>query len=82
MVWFISITDCIAGEHILKISMGLPMDSQREILKREFSSESPAQRINLINEIQNLKFEKPGNYSVVIDIDEHTLLAMSFPVVG
>lgn len=80
MVWFISITDCIVGEHTLKIGMGLPMEPSREILCRQFKSTSPAQRINLINEIHNLKFEQPGNHSVVIDIDDETILAMSFPV--
>ncbi len=80
MVWFISLTDCPTGKHTLTISMGLPMEPAREILSREFVSDSPAQRINLINEIQNLKFEEPGNHSIVIDVDDHTLLAMSFPV--
>jgi len=60
--------------------MGLPMEPAREILCRKFKSTSPAQRINLINEIHNLKFEKAGNHSVVIDIDDETILAMSFPV--
>ena len=80
MVWFISLTDCPTGEHTLSISMGLPMEPAREILSRKFVSDNPAKRINLINEIQNLKFEKPGNLSIVIDVDDHTLLAMSFPV--
>ena len=53
--------------------MGLPMEPAREILSRKFVSDNPAQRINLINEIQNLKFEKPGNLSIVIDVDDHTL---------
>ena len=80
MVWFISLTDCPTGEHILKISIGLPMDPAREILSRPFKSGNPAQRITLINEIHNLKFEQPGNHSVVIDIDDEPILAMTFPV--
>jgi hypothetical protein len=80
MIWFISITDCKAGDHILNISMGLPMEEQRQILSREFKSESPVQRINLINEIHNLKFSEAGNYSVHIEVDNETILAMTFPV--
>ena len=80
MIWFISLTDCKAGEHVLTISMGLPMEEQREILSREFKSESPVQRINLINEIHNLKFSEAGNYSVHIEVDDETILAMTFPV--
>ncbi len=80
MIWFISLTDCKAGDHILTISMGLPMDEPRQILSREFKSDSPVQRINLINEIHNLKFAEAGNYSVHIEVDDETILAMTFPV--
>jgi len=80
MIWFISLTDCKAGEHTLTISMGLPMEEQRQILSRDFKSDSPVQRINLINEIHNLKFEEAGNYSVHIEVDDETILAMTFPV--
>ncbi len=80
MVWFLSFSDLTTGKHQLKISIGLPMEDTRAIIEKEFKSESPAQRINLINDIQGLTFEKPGQYGIVIEIDEHVVLASTFPV--
>ena len=80
MVWFLSFSDLTTGKHQLKISIGLPMEDSRSIIEKEFKSESPAQRINLINDIQGLTFEKPGQYGIVIEIDEHVVLASTFPV--
>ena len=37
-------------------------------------------RINLINEIRNLSFEEPGEYSILIEIDDEPLLATSLTV--
>ena len=80
MVWFLSFSDLTAGKHQLKISIGLPMEESRTIIEKEFESENAAQRINLINDIQGLQFEKPGNYAIVIEIDEHVVLASTLPV--
>jgi hypothetical protein len=67
---------------MLKISIGIPMaeDEPRTIINREFDSPGPQHRINLINDIQRLKFETPGNYSILIEIDEQVILASTFPI--
>jgi len=80
MVWFLTITDVPVGRHQLKISMGIPTEAEEMIVNRPFESKSPIHRINLINHIQNLSIKKPGDYSVMIDIDDETLLVTSFPV--
>jgi hypothetical protein len=80
MIWFLTLTDVSVGEHNLKISISLPMDEPKKIVERVFHSQSPAHRINLVNEINNLAFETPGNYSIQIEIDDQMLLAIGFPV--
>jgi hypothetical protein len=67
---------------MLKISIGIPMaeDEPRTIIDREFDSPGPQHRINLINDIHRLKFEKPGNYSILIEIDDQVILASTFPI--
>ena len=80
MVWFLSFSDLTSGSHQLKISIGLPMEESRTIIEKEFKAENPAQRINLINDIQGLDFEEPGNYAIVIEIDDQVVLASTFPV--
>ena len=80
MVWFLSFSDLTAGQHQLKITIGLPMEESRTIIEKEFKAENPAQRINLINDIQGLDFEEPGNYAIVIEIDDQVVLASTFPV--
>jgi hypothetical protein len=37
-------------------------------------------RINLINEIRNLSFPAPGEYALVIEIDDEPLLGTSIVV--
>ena len=56
------------------------MEESRTIIEKEFKAENPAQRINLINDIQGLDFEEPGNYAIVIEIDDQVVLASTFPV--
>lgn len=80
MVWFLTLTDVPTGKHQLTISLGELTDMPQTIVDREFESKSPAMRLNLINQIQNLRFTKPGDYSVTIDIDGETLLVTSFGV--
>ena len=80
MVWFLSFSDLTAGKHKLKISIGLPMEEPRSRIEKEFKSDNPAQRINLINDIQGLVFEKPGDYGIFIEIDDEVILAGTFPV--
>lgn len=82
MVWFLTISDVSPGKHSLKISMGLQGTQPQPLLDRPFESQSPLHRINLINEIRNLSFPGPGEYELLIEIDEEVLLATSMTVTG
>ena len=77
MVWFLTITDCAPGAHRMRISMGRNPQEMQQLIERPFESQSPLHRINLINEIRNLTFPSPGEYSLLIEIDEEPLLATS-----
>lgn len=77
MVWFLSLTDCQPGQHKLKISMGQSPESLEQLLERPFDCQDPIQRINLINEVSNLSFPKPGEYTIQIEVDEELLLLTS-----
>lgn len=80
MVWFMTLTDVSAGSHVMKILMGLnPMDP-KPLIERPFESQGPLTRINLISEIRNLSFPSPGEYSILIEIDDEPLLATSIAV--
>jgi hypothetical protein len=80
MVWFMTLTDVSAGAHTMKILMGLnPMDP-KPLIERPFDSQGPLTRINLISEIRNMSFPSPGEYSILIEIDDEPLLATSLAV--
>lgn len=80
MFWFIILTEVTVGRHVLKISLGLPAEDPIMNLERPFVSRSPAHRLHLVNQINNLKFDKPGNYSAVVEVDEDPLLVSTFGV--
>ena len=80
MVWFMTLTDVAAGSHKMKISMGLDPTDPKLLIERPFDSQGPIVRINLINEIRNLSFQRPGEYSILIEIDDEPLLATSLMV--
>jgi len=80
MVWFMTLTDVSAGPHKMRISMGLDPTQPKPLIERTFESQGPLVRINLISEIHNLSFEAPGEYSILIEIDEEPLLATSLTV--
>ena len=80
MVWFLTVTDCAAGPHRMKISLGLDATNPTPLIERPFESQGPLQRINLINEINHLTFPEPGDYSIVIEIDDEPLLATNLTV--
>lgn len=80
MVWFLTLTDVQPGTHKIRMSMGLNPSNTTELLHREFESQSPLHRINLINELRNLRFETPGDYSIVIEVDDDPILATSLTV--
>lgn len=80
MMWFLTITDCAPGPHRLKISLGLDPQSLVPLLERPFASESPLHRINLVNELRNLPFPQPGDYGILIEIDDEPLLATNLTI--
>lgn len=80
MIWFITLTDVSAGQHRIRISLGLDPTNLAELIHRPFESQSPLHRINLINEIRNLTFNQPGDYSILIEIDDEPLLATNLTV--
>jgi hypothetical protein len=82
MIWFLTISDVSTGKHSLKISMALEGTSPQQLLERPFESQSPIHRINLINEIRNLPFPGPGDYELLVEIDDELLLATSLTVTG
>jgi len=80
MVWFMTLTDCSTGEHKMRISMGLDPTQVQPLIERPFESQSPLHRINLINEIRNLTFPQPGDYHLLIEIDDEPILATNLTV--
>jgi len=80
MVWFMTLTDVQPGKHHIKLSMGLDPTNPTELIHREFESQSPLHRINLINELHNLRFDQPGEYSIVIEVNDDTILATGLTV--
>jgi hypothetical protein len=80
MIWFMTLTDCAAGSHKVRILLGIEPTQMQTLLERTFESPGPLQRINLINEIRNLSFPQAGEYSIVIEVDDEPILATSIAV--
>lgn len=80
MYWFLILTDVAIGKHLLKITLGLPTEKPAMEIEREFESQSPLHRIHLINEIKNLRFEKEGNYDLIVEVNDEPIMVTSFGV--
>lgn len=80
MVWFLTLSDVPEGEHTVRLSMGLDPTNLKQLIERPFKSPGPLQRINLINEVRNLSFPGPGDYGIMIEIDDEPLLATNLQV--
>jgi len=80
MIWFLTMTDLKPGKHRLKLSMGLSMENMSSLVEREFESKNPLQKITLINEMRNLKFESAGDYLILIEVNNDPLLVTTFTV--
>ena len=80
MYWFLTLTDVSSGKHELTVSMNLPTEPAKPIVKREFKSRGPGDRIHIVNELNNLHFETSGDYGIIIDVDDDLLMATSFQV--
>jgi hypothetical protein len=81
MIWFLTLTNLVPGKHKLRISLGLTQEKMTKILERDFESQDPNHRINLINELRGLGFQQGGNYLINIEVDEDLVLVTSLPVV-
>ena len=75
MIWFLTVSDCAPGKHTMKISIGLDPTNMMKVIEREFESQSPMQRINLINELRNCSFPQAGDYSILVEVDDELVLA-------
>ncbi len=80
MVWFFTLSDVPEGKHVIRISMGLDPTNMQQLIERPFESKGRLQRINLINEVRNLGFNEPGDYGIIIEIDDDPLLATNLQV--
>lgn len=80
MIWFLTITDVTTGEHRVRISMGHGTSAPQTLIDRKFESKGPLQRINLINEIRSLTFPQPGDYGILIEIDDDVLLSTNMTI--
>jgi hypothetical protein len=81
MVWFLTLTDVAPGPHQLRILLGLDPTRLTPVIERTFESHSPLDRINIVNEMINLPFPAPGEYSLLIEVDDEPLLVTHFNVV-
>jgi hypothetical protein len=80
MVWFLTLTEAASGPHQMRISMGLDPTRMQTVIERPFESQGPLAKIYLINEIRNMVFAEPGDYSILIEIDDEPLLSTSIAV--
>jgi len=80
MIWFLTVTDCAPGQHTMRISIGLEPTNMMKVIERPFESQSPLQRINLINELRNCQFPQPGEYEILVEIDEELILATNLTI--
>lgn len=80
MVWFLTLTDVSEGEHVIRLSMGVDPTDMKQLIERPFKSPGPLQRINLINEVRNLTFAQPGDYGIIVEVDDEPVLATSLQV--
>lgn len=80
MIWFLTLADVPAGRHRLRILFGVDVSNTKPVVDREFESQSPLHKINLINEIRNIPLEQPGNYALVIEVDENPILVTNLGV--
>jgi len=80
MVWFLALSDVSEGQHVLRISMGIDPTKMRQIIERNFESHGPLERIYRIEPIRDLQFDEPGDYSIIIEVDDEPVLATNINV--
>ena len=79
-MWFLTLADVHAGTHTLRILFGPDVESAKVLVEREFKSESPLHKINLINEMRNVRLERPGMHAVIIEVDDAPILVTNLGV--
>lgn len=82
MIWFLVLTEVAVGEHRLRINLGHDYSDGQPVAERPFRSESPTHKINLINEMRNMTFDRPGDYIITVEIDEDPVLVTNLGVSG
>lgn len=80
MIWFLTLSDVPEGTHRLRILFGLNVSETQPVVDREFESQSPLHKINLINEIRNIPLGQAGNYAIVIEVDDNPILVTNLGV--
>ncbi len=80
MVWFLTLTDVKEGRHRLRILFGLDVSQVTVLVDREFESESPLHKINMIHEMHNVALPQPGAYAVVIEVDDTPIMVTNLGV--
>jgi len=80
MIWFLTLTDVPSGAHELKVLIGPNVTETKEVISRKFESQSPLHKINLINEMRNVLFEREGNYAIVIEVNNEPILVTNLGV--
>ncbi|MGA1205803.1 MAG: DUF6941 family protein [Opitutales bacterium] len=80
MIWFVTLTDLKPGKHQLRVSYGLDMENISKLIERPFEAHHPLDKVNLINELRNLRFEQPGAYQILVEVDDEPLLVNSLTV--
>lgn len=80
MIWFLTVTNLSQGKHKLRITMGVSQENMQKILEREFESQHPNHRINLINELRGFGFQGPGDYQINIEVDDEVILVTNLSV--
>ena len=84
MDWFLSLSELHRGEHNLKIFLADPTGEleSKLLIDRDFESPDPQHKINLVNEIRNLKVLKAIDYSIVIEVDNEIVFVDTLQVQG
>lgn len=80
MIWFLTISDVSAGDHTVRISLGLDPAKLEKLIERPFASPGPLEHINMINDLHGVPFPQAGDYSILIEIDDEPLLATTITV--
>ncbi len=80
MFVFITLSEVSQGEHSCRLSLALPGEEPLFEHEQQFKSGGPLQRIHLISQLQNMKFERDGDYGFMVEIDDDPILVTNFSV--